>query len=91
MSYRVGSGYEGSQQLETTTEEYFEVIPYKENRRPFYKFSFLNDQDCTIKINNVETIFLRENQGFNSDYYDKPIHSFVISEKGIQYNWIGAW
>lgn len=93
--FRVGNGYIGSSQLETTTSTDFEILPEKPDNwthgYSFYKFSFMNNQSCTVKINNSSEIFLRANQGFVCDYYDKPISSFVILEDGIEYNWIGAW
>lgn len=95
MSYlRIGSGYNGSPALEITTTENQEIIPssppewtvgYK-----FYKFSFMNDQDCTVRINGDEPIFLRAYQGFNCNQHDEGISSFVIVESGINFNWIGA-
>lgn len=90
-----GNGYIGSPQLEITDSPNYEVIPDSPpswtNGYSFYKFAFLNDSDCTVKINGGAPIFLRANQGFSSDYYDQPISSFVIVEEGIQFNWVGAW
>lgn len=95
LSYRVGSGYKGSPELEFSTTEHYEVIPklpdksLKENF--LYKFSFFNDQDCTVIINDGDPIYLRANQGFQMDENDALIYSFVIVEEGISFNWIGAW
>jgi hypothetical protein len=57
----------------------------------FKKFSFANDQDCTITVNTDSPIFLRAGQGFESDKSDTPITSFLIKESGITYNWIGSY
>lgn len=93
--FRVGSGYIGSPHLETSETSNYEVIPESpptwSGGYSFYKFAFMNDQDCTVIINGGNPIFLRAGQGFSTDYYDKLIESFVIVEEGIQYNWIGAW
>lgn len=90
-----GHGYIGSDKLETTSTPNTEVIPEPPsnwtNGYSLYKFAFLNNQDCTIKINGGDPIFLRANQGFNMDRIDQPIKSFVVVEEGITYNWIGAW
>ncbi|MCA1025683.1 hypothetical protein LCM23_06235 [Cytobacillus kochii] len=89
-----GIGYMASSSLETSMNNK-EIIPSHSStpigRYSFYKFSFMNDQKCTIKVNDETVIYLRENQGFTIDHFDCPIHSFKISEDGITYNWIGAY
>ena len=96
MPYRIGSGYLGSSQIKTTTSPNTEIIPdtpagWSFPKYQFYKFSFFNYQPCTVKINNGEPIYLQAEQGFQSDYMDAPIFSFVIQEAGVQYQWIGAY
>jgi hypothetical protein len=92
---RLGSGYIGSSQLLTSTVNQ-EIIPSPPSSKPFkkyslYQMSFLNDQNCTVVINEDATIFLRAGQGFESDSEDMPIYSFVVKESGITYNWIAAF
>lgn len=56
-----------------------------------YKFSIMNYSDCTLVINNKAKLFLRANQGFNSDSQDASISSVKIVESGVEFNWIGAY
>ncbi|MDM5298058.1 hypothetical protein QUF51_07795 [Bacillus pumilus] len=90
----LGSGYKGSSKLESTNIENFEIVPpvTKNSNKltQFYKFQFRNDQDCSVSINHGEPIFIRAGDGFSMDHIDAPIFSFVIKEKGIQYNFAGA-
>ncbi|MEK4705899.1 hypothetical protein [Bacillus sp. FSL H8-0512] len=90
----LGSGYKGSSKLESTNTENFEIVPPdtqgSKKLTQFYKFQFRNDQDCSVSINHGEPIFIRAGDGFSMDHIDAPIFSFVIKEKGIQYNFAGA-
>ncbi|MGN7324775.1 hypothetical protein ACTHPT_13995 [Bacillus altitudinis] len=90
----LGSGYKGSSKLESTNSENFEIVPPdsqgSKKITQFYKFQFRNDQDCSVSINHGEPIFIRAGDGFSMDHIDAPIFSFVIKEKGIQYNFAGA-
>ncbi|APJ11009.1 MULTISPECIES: hypothetical protein [Bacillus] len=91
---RIGYGYKGSPRLESTNTENFEILPLVSTssraRIQFYKFQFRNDQDCTVLINHGDPIFIRAGDGFSTDQIDAPIISFVVKEKGIQYNFAGA-
>lgn len=94
MSYIKGSGYIGSPSIQVSAANQ-EIIPsppsHWTTKYNFYKFSFYNEQSCTVRINGGNPIFLRANQGFNIDLHDAPIWSFVIVEPNIHYNWIGAY
>ena len=61
----------------------------------FCKFSFINDQDCHVKINgDTNQIYLRAGQGFEinrSDKKDFLISSFIVVEAGITYNYVGQF
>ena len=83
---QIGSRFFGSSQLTTSTSNQ-EIVP---RGKIFYKFSFMNSQDCTVKINGSNPIFLRANQGFSMDEVDAYIHSFVIVEPNIEFNWVGG-
>ena len=90
---RVGIGYDGSSDLKTSTAN-MQLIPVSPVEWTvgyrYYKFSFMNNHNCHIKINNDENvIYLRANQGFEINEVDAPIHSFVIVESGIEFNWVG--
>lgn len=94
MSNRIGTNFIGSSDLETSVANQ-EIIPdapeswtigYK-----FYKFEFVNDQICHIKINNGDAIYLRASQGFNSNEIDGKIESFKIVENDITFTWIGYY
>ena len=94
MSYKIGNGYIGSDSIQTSVANQ-EIIPASPlgwtHGYSLYKFSFINDQDCTIKINNGNPIFLRMNQGFNTEKEDAPITSFKIVEGQKTFSWIGAY
>jgi hypothetical protein len=92
---RLGSGYIGSSQLLTSTLNQ-EIIPLPDSSKSFkkyslYKFSFSNNQDVTVIINNDATIFIPAGRGFEIDETDAPIYSFVIKEAGITYNWAACY
>ena len=55
------------------------------------RFSFDNDQDCSVVVNGQVTIFLKAGQGFEIGEGDIPITSFKIVQAGITFNWIGIW
>lgn len=85
--FRIGAGFCGAPSLQTSVLGK-EIVPAGKR---FYKFSFINDQDCTIKINGGDPIFLRAAQGFDSGKVDVLIRSFVIVEASVTYNFIGAY
>ena len=91
---RIGSGYIGSDSLKTSVSN-DEVVPSPpanwKSGYNFYKFSFLNYTDCTVQVNNENTIFLKANQGFSIDALDAPIHSFKVVESGVQYSWVAGY
>lgn len=97
MSVRIGSGYIGSPNLETTSSANFEIIPnpptsFHYKKYNLYKLSFLNHNlDCRVIINGGNPIFLAAGQGFEMNEIDTPIYSFKIVETGISYNWLGAY
>ena len=88
------SGFKGTSKIETSTANQ-ELIPEKPYGwtigYKFKSFSFFNDQECHIIVNNGEPLFLRAGMGFNSTTDNQSITSFVIVEEGISYNWIGAF
>lgn len=83
---RIGSEFYGTSQIEVSNSNE-EVIP---KNTIFYKFSFLNEEDCTVKINGSDPIFLRAGIGFSTNQVDSEINSFVVVESGIEYFWIGG-
>ena len=87
MAFNYLSGYTGSEQIITSTENQ-ELVP---NGVKFHKFAFINYQGCRVKINDSNMIFLSAGQGFSADQNDPIIKSFVIVDKDIQFNWIGAF
>ena len=93
---RIGSGYLGSSSLETSVAN-AEIIPTPPSSLKWtigyklYKFSFINTQACTVKINNDNIIYLQANQGLNIDQNDKEITNFCICEDNVNYTWVGAF
>lgn len=94
MTRVIGNGYIGSPSLQTSTANQ-EILPSPpvswSKGYNLRKFSFMNDQNVTVKINNDKEIYLRAGQGFSTDYIDSPIWSFVIKEAGITFNFVGAY
>lgn len=95
MGLKIGSNYFGCSSLQTSTANVEIIQQHKpvgySDTFEAYKFSFLNNSACTIKINGSSPIYISANQGFNNEYYDAPIYSFVVVTAGIQYNYIGAY
>ena len=94
MSYRIGAGYLGSSAIETSVAN-AEVLPSApagwSTGYSLYRFSFINESACTVKINGGDPVYIRAWQGFNIDEKDTPITSFVICENDILYNYVGAF
>ena len=91
---RIGVGYLGTDSIKTSTAN-LELVPEKQANwtqgYKFYKFSFINKQACKVKINGGNPIFLDAEQGFEMGVIDALVHSFVIVESGIDYQWIGTY
>jgi len=84
---QLGSRYYGSSAILTSSGG-DELVP---DRVKFYKFSFMNHNvECTVSINNSDPIYLSPNQGFSANEVDAVIHSFVIIDSGVDYNWIAG-
>lgn len=83
---RQGTRFLGSDEIKTSVANE-ELVP---QGKYFYKFSFVNENDCTVIINNEEPIFLKEGFGFSTNEVDPNISSFVIVESGIEFFWIGG-
>lgn len=86
--------YKGSDSLKTSTSNEQVILNKPSNWTygyHFKTFEFINVQSCTVIINETDTIYLNAGQGFRIDKSDDPIHSFVIVEDGITYNWVGSY
>ena len=79
-NYR-GTIIKGSSELQTSVAEE-DIL----NGTKFVNFELINDQTCTISINNGEYIYIRANQGISI-----PVcNSCKIKENNITFNWIGT-
>lgn len=92
---KIGSGYIGTDSLKVSVGN-DQLVPtppssYPYSKYSFYKFSFNNQQDCTVIINNTTTIFIPAEQGFEMDSDDLGITSFVIKESGVTYTFVAAY
>lgn len=92
---KVGIGYIGTDSLKTSTAN-LQIIPSPSDASwnigyKLYKFQFTNDQDCTVIINGLTTLFLRAGYGFEIESDDAPITSFVIVNAGITYTFTGFY
>lgn len=92
---RLGSAYVGSPNKLTSTANQEIVQQHKPSgwtmAMKFYKFSFMNYQDCHVRINGSDPIFLAANQGFEMNEVDALIKTFEIIDSGIEYSYIGAY
>ncbi|MED3912668.1 hypothetical protein P4597_26635 [Peribacillus simplex] len=95
MTTRIGSGYLGSPTiLKSTSNQQCLPNPPASWSKGYnlYKFSFSNpNQPCTVKVNEGDPIYIAAGSGFNTDYYDSPIWSFVVIEPNIDFYWVGAY
>lgn len=98
---RYGSGYIGSSDLQASSAMQ-EIIPNTTHNgnslNYLYSFAFRNTESCHVIVNGNKgtgnggvTLYLREGQGFSMEVGDTPIHSFVIVETGVHFNWVGAY
>lgn len=90
-----GTNYLGSESLQTSiaNEEIIPLAPdeWTSERYKFIRFSFHNEQDCTVQVNNNTKIFLTAGKGFATDENIPPITSFKIVESGIQFYYAGVY
>lgn len=98
---RYGSGYIGSENLQTSTAMQ-EIVPNSTHKglrlNSLYSFAFINTESCHVIINGKKgigeggvTIYLAEGQGFSTVLGDAPIDSFIVVESGVHFNWVGAY
>jgi hypothetical protein len=85
-----GKGFYGIGGTSTANQELVASLIGWTEKPQYYKFSFLNIQACNVKVNG-NPVYLRANQGFESDLEDADIKSFIIVESGIDFNYIGAY
>ena len=94
LSYRIGSGYKASPFVETSIANAEVLPPTPLGQVPihFYKFTFINDADCSLLINNDPIPkFIRAGQWLNVSETDIPISSIKVVESNVPYNWFGAY
>lgn len=89
-----GSGFDGSEdiQISVANQELVPTTPSTWHNvvKSFYKFSFINKQDCHIIVNG-KRLFCEADDGFESTEIDVEIHSFIIEEAGVEFNWRAAY
>lgn len=89
-----GNGYLGSPSMQPSSANQ-ELVPAPPANWTYgyklKKFSFNNEQNCTVRINGAVTIFLKAGQGFEVSHDDFPITSFKIVEANVTFNWIGSY
>lgn len=78
---------------EAVSTEKQELVPAKKEghttNSTIKKMSFINTEDCTIEVNGIP-IKLQAGQGFQIEYNDPDIESFVISEAGINFKFVAV-
>ena len=85
-----GLGYNGNSGTSTANQELVLPLTGWTKAPVYYKFSFYNDQACTVKING-NTIPLRAGQGFESTDDDANIKSFIVVTATVDYSFLGAY
>lgn len=85
-----GLGYSGNSGSSTANQELVVALAGWTKAPVYYKFSFYNDQDCTVKING-NTVPLRAGQGFESNDDDANIRSFIIVTASVDFSFAGAY
>lgn len=85
-----GLGYNGNSGTSTASQELVVALAGWTKSPIYYKFSFFNDQACTVIING-NTIPLRAGQGFESTSDDAKIKSFTIVTASVDYSFVGAY
>ena len=77
------------------TTENMELIPSSPSDWTYdytiKKLSFYSTMACTIVINKKYKIPLQAGRGFEVDYKDPSINSFVIEEANVTYEFIGVY
>ena len=100
MGFRIGSGYFGSSDIETTKAKNEEVLQKYlptsvrggvTRYAPSYKLSFKPLLDCHIKINGGDAIFIEGDTVFSIDMHDLPIYSLIVEEKSMDFIIYGAY
>lgn len=89
-----GNGYLGSGKI-VTSKKNQQLVPAAPSHwstgYTLKKIHLENIEECTIEINGTTEILLRAGNGFQIDYNDLPIHSLIIKEAGIQYNFAASY
>ena len=92
---RIGSGFIGTDTIKKTTMPNQDIVPtppsHWTTKYSLYRLSFMNYQDCRIRINGGEPIFIQTHQGFDTSEVDQLITSFVIVEEGIDYRFVAGY
>lgn len=91
----MATGYISSNGLEITSKAMQEIVPNPPSTwsigYSFEKFSFYNETDCNVIINQKYPITLSAGTGFEVGYQDVPIESFVIVEAETPYEFIASF
>ena len=91
---RKGYGFVGSNAIKTSTanQEIIPAAPQGWNRGyHLYKFQFINYEATNVIINEQTNLYLKANQGFETETGDAEIFSFVVVDANIDYQWAGAY
>lgn len=91
----LGTGYIGSPEVQTSVanEEIIPLTPenWTRERYKIVRFSFRASQDCSIKVNEGNIIFIEAGKEFSIDEDIPAITSFKIQESGIEFTWAGVF
>lgn len=89
------AGVTGANTILSTIQSLTEVVPQQKDgwtyTYSFYKFKFVNRDECTVSINGADPIYLYKGEGFETESGDVRIESFIIQEENIRYHWRGFY
>lgn len=84
----------GTSKTETTPSTNTELVTYKGKNNdwtspsPLKTMSFMAKTDCTVRVNDGESIFVPKDGGLQFDEGD--IFSFIINEQGVDYIYVAT-
>lgn len=69
-----------------------DIIPKQKNGEPyaFYTFEMMNNETCTISVNESKFFELKAKRGLRFGVHDPLIYSVIIKEEDTTYSFIGG-
>lgn len=93
MIRETGNGYLASTEVETSVAN-AEILPTPVGwTHPYscYKLTLINQDACTVRLNNTFDVYLQNFQGLNISRGDLPITSVKITENGKKFTFFACY